>query len=217
MIATAAWTPFYLINETWGFIVAWVLMLGILLDSLSMMSIADNNKVYWPEVFFVRIPMSTFAGWITSAFVVFTQLMLKSWGMADQDKPLNPKAWTFLDVMMEIDEEAYAVIYLWVAAVFYNVVSYAERDVVYGLVFVWTMAAVLYNVDTEKPEKELLLINAAVIEGVHAFMWYLLIGYITFEVYQPFYDPVSFWGGGTFGFVDYARMGRDFNGLFTFL
>lgn len=70
MLLNAAWLPVFMSNTLWGFIVSWVLIIGILLTDLSLMVIAGRNEVWWLEVFTIRLPFSLYSGWITAATII---------------------------------------------------------------------------------------------------------------------------------------------------
>ena len=112
---------------------------------------------------------------------------------------------------MFISEEEWCIIYLWIAEIFVELVAWGMRDPVFGLVFLWAGAAAIQDSVEERPEDENLLINLSVIAGVHLISMLSLISYLGFEKFQPWYEPISFWSGGTFGKTDWAEMFTDIN------
>lgn len=201
--------PFFLTNSLWGFIVSWLIMLVILATNFSLMVISGRNEIWWPEVFTVRIPFALYSGWVTAATVLNTSVMLKSWGMwdgKDETKPGNDISWDWANFMMFMDEEQWSVVVVWLVFVWYEVVSWSERNPLYGSVYTWASSAILLNLIEDQPWNELLLINVAVIMGLHVVSMFTLTAYMVFEEFQPLYEPLSFWGGGLVGFTDWRLM-----------
>ena len=144
--------PFFMSNTLWGFIVSEVFMLIIFATNIAMMVISCSNKVCRMEVFTVRLPLTLFAGWVTTAAILNTTFMLKSWGMwdgKDVTKPGNDISWDWLNFMMFIDEEMWSIILLWFAFVWYTAVSWGIKNPLYGSVFTWASAAILTNLIKE--------------------------------------------------------------------
>ena len=119
----------------------------MLITGLGVMIVADQCEVWWPEVFVVRIPWSIYTGWLVAATILSTTAMLKSWGMRDPQTQswydANPDAWTFMTPLMFISEEEWSIMLLWFAEVFVEVVAWANRDPIFGLVFAWAAVAVI--------------------------------------------------------------------------
>ena len=108
-LLNAAWLPVFQSNTLWGFIVGWVLLVGIWLTNTALMVISQRNHSWWLEVLMVRLPFSIYSGWVTGATVLNTAYMLKSWGMADEPnrvRPLTPtnETWTWAYPLMVISE-----------------------------------------------------------------------------------------------------------------
>lgn len=112
--------------------------------------------------------------------------MLKSWGMSNAEtvpnaRPLNKEAYTFMDVFMFMTEEDYAIVILWVAVIIYNLTAWMDRNPVFGSVFIWAMAGILEETLRERGYNKNLIINEAVIIGVHTVSMMTLGGYLIFE------------------------------------
>jgi hypothetical protein len=107
---------------------------------------------------------------------------------------------------MFISEEEWSIIFVWVATIFVEFVSWANRDPIFGLVFAWAAAAVIYDNVEEGSKYENFLINVSTITGIHSISMITLITYLIFETLQPWYEPISFWGGGTFGMTNWSKM-----------
>lgn len=108
-----------------------------------------------------------------------------------EDKPWNPimkeVTWTWADVLMIMTEEEWTCIIVWVAEIIYEVAAWNERNPLYGSVFSWAMAAILENLVSNKPENEILIINASIILGIHVISMAVLTSYLIFEELQPWY------------------------------
>lgn len=158
MIVNAGWLPFFQSNTLWGFIVSEVMILFLWATAISLMVIADRMDLWWVEVITMRLPFSVYAGWLTSATALNTAFMFKSWGMADEptvvttyDGTIIAEAWTWMDFMMFMSEEAWITCLLWFVFLVYEVIAWVERNPVYGLVFGWAGAAVVTYTATETP------------------------------------------------------------------
>lgn len=149
-LLNAAWLPIFQSNTHWGFIVGWFLIVGIWLTNTALMVIAQRNESWWLEVLLVRLPFSVYSGWVTGATVLNTSYMLKSWGMADNPyriRPLSQLApiWDWAHPLMFISEEEWTVVALWMVEVFFEIVSWWERNPAWGSVFTWASTAILVN------------------------------------------------------------------------
>ena len=60
-----------------------------------------------------------------------------------------------------------------------------------------------------KPENEALIINLSVIEGVHTVSMIVMVIYLIFEEFQPWFVPLSFWNNGIFSMTDWSQMFTD--------
>ena len=172
------------------------------------MVIADRNPAYWMEAITVRAPFSVYTGWLTAATILNTTFMFKSWGWGDVET-IPYWAWDFANFMNFIDEESWTIITVWIALVIYTVISWVERNPVYGGVFIWAGTAILENLVTNKPQFETLIINAGVVLGIHSIDMVILSLYLIWEELQPYYIPLSFWNGGIISNIEWYRMFED--------
>jgi len=208
LLANAAWLPIFNTNTEWGLIVGFVLMLILLVTNLSMMSISGYNEVWWLEVLIIRIPFSLYAGWITTATILGLCFLLKSWGMYETGpafQPDNDIGWDFLSDLMFMGEEEWSIVLVWGAFFVYEIISWVERNPVYGGVYVWALAAILDScLETRAEQSQALVINIGIAMGMHGISMVILALYLLFEVMEPWYEPLSFWGGGILGFTDWS-------------
>lgn len=180
-----------------------------------MVVISGRNKVWWPEVFAVRLPLSMYAGWITAAMILNCSYMAKSIGFTDPGANPSQAYPDWGDIGMS--EEYWSIIIVWVALLIYTAAAWSERNPMLGGVYLWAGAAILENLVTNKPENEVLIINCAVILGIHGISMATLTSYLIFEELQPWYEPLSFWKGGLIGDVDWYRMFEDLGWLTNIL
>merc|ERR1719331_570165 len=113
--------------------------------AVALMAIADRFDLWWVEIFTMRLPFSLYAGWLTSATALNTAFMLKSWGMSDEPFIINKwngdgssypyyVGWTWMDFMMFMSEESWVCVLLWFVFLVYEVISWVERNPLYGAV-----------------------------------------------------------------------------------
>merc|ERR1712127_240086 len=101
--------------------------------------------------------------------------------MTDEWWAANPEAWTFLSDLMFISEEEWCIVYLWIMEIIVEMISWGNRDPIFGLVFAWAGAAVINETLDDRPEDENLVINVSVIAGVHIISMLTMITYLIFE------------------------------------
>lgn len=106
-----------------------------------------------------------------------------------------------LKPLMFLSEEDWTIITLWMVECFFEVISWWERNPVWGSVFTWASSAILNkNLDKmdalEKAGKDsnfMLVANVGCIIVIHAFSQGLLFIYLIFEQLQPWYLPFTYW------------------------
>lgn len=159
----------------------------------------------------VRIPFSVYSGWVTCATVLNTFYMLKSWGMSDDIKyDANKNAgngwWSWLRPMMFMNEENWTILSFWGVGVFFEVVSWWERNPIWGSVFTWAGSAILAKniakmTELEKVGKSnsTIIANVGIVLFIHAASMGVEFIYLFIENLQPYFEPISFWQGGVFG------------------
>jgi hypothetical protein len=124
MICNALWLVVFGRNNTVAFIIAWILIVGILVtDIIIMMKALRAKNLSVIEFLTLRVGFSIYSGWVTAATIINTTIILKSVGM-------------------EANEETWGVIILWVALVVYTLASFNERNFAYGAVFIWVLLAI---------------------------------------------------------------------------
>jgi hypothetical protein len=189
------------------------------MSNTALMVISQRYESWWLEVLMVRLPFSVYSGWVTGATVLNTLYMLKSWGMSDSPK-LGPGKnggagwWQWASDMMFLSEEEWTIVTLWAVEVFFEIISWWERNPVWGSVFTWASSAILDNnikkldVLTKSGQKDntILIANIGAILAIHGSSMALLFGYLVFENLQPWYNPISFWQGGIMGMTDWSLM-----------
>ena len=114
---------------------------------------ADLSAIEWISM---RGGFSIYAGWVTAAFILNVAFLLKSLGMADPNI-LNG----------EVTEEQVTILVLWVAFAIYNLESHADKNVLYGSVFFWVLAAIRDHILNTEPEYSAIAKNALIIGCLH--------------------------------------------------
>lgn len=180
-----------------------------------MMVITDHNEVWWPEILFVRAPITLYTGWITAATILNTSYMLKSWGMADDlfdATGLDHLTWGKW-MTFGIDEIFWAMLIIGVANVIYGTVSWVERNPLYGAVWIWALSAIIENTYSNKltwsPYSMLLVFEGVFCLTGHIINMMSLVGYLMYEELQPNWIPAEYWRGGLVSNVDYVKMFYD--------
>lgn len=110
------------------------------------MVVVESNKVWWPEVFIIRAPMTIYAGWLSAATILNSSYMFKAFGMKNPSAPTNPIAFRFLEPIMflgDLSEQLWSSVIAWVALVIYGVAAWSERNPLLGGVYLWAGAAIL--------------------------------------------------------------------------
>jgi hypothetical protein len=124
MICNSLWLVVFGRNNSTAFIIAWIIIVGILVtDVIIMMKALRTKQINTIEFLTLRIGFSIYSGWVTAATILNTTIFLKSVGM-------------------ESNEETWGVIILWVALVVYTLASFNERNFAYGAVFIWVLLAI---------------------------------------------------------------------------
>ena len=116
-----------------------------------------------------------------------------------------------MDFMMVISEEEWSIILLWAAEIFIEIVCWGDRNPIFGLVFLWAGAGIIADTVEKRPANENLIINLSTMIGIHTISMMTLTAYLIFEIFQPWYEPISFWSGGIFSKVNWAEMLTDVN------
>lgn len=147
IMLNACWFAFAIIWEDWALTVSTLMIWTMLATGLYVMTIADQFEVWWPEVLLVRIPWSLYTGWLVAASTLSGASMFKSWGMRDGQTQewmdANPDKWTFLSGLMFISEEEWLIVWVWCIEIMTEIITWANRDPVFGLVFAYAAAAVI--------------------------------------------------------------------------
>ena len=52
---------------------------------------------------------------------------------------------------MFMNEEMWSILFVWVLEIFVEVVAWANRDPIFGLVFAWAAVAVIQDIQNERP------------------------------------------------------------------
>ena len=144
--------------------------------------ICTRSKVNTIEWISLRCGFTIYAGWVTAATILNVTYMLKSFGVADPNIP--------------IDEETTAVIILWIALVIYNVATYLERNPLFGGIFIWVIFAIHHNIVNNKSQYTEMEDNTALIGIIHCISMFGFTTYLAIEYFTDY--KVENWYYGLF-------------------
>ena len=125
MIVNAFWLLIFGQDNKYCFALSFaddVLLYG---TGIVILRLADANKLNGlVEKVFLRDTFSIYAGWLTTATILNIAFMLKSWGLKGDF------------------EVTLSVCILAIAEVIYCIISYHERNPLFGAVFIWVLFAI---------------------------------------------------------------------------
>lgn len=128
MFLNAIWLVIFMTNNDVGFgfgLMDIILMLG---TCFFMMMKSTRVKATWMELLCMRLMFSIYTGWVTAATIVNATFYLKAVGLKDPNA-----GWA---------ESTWSCIILYVAFVIYSLVSFMERNPIYGGVYIWVVVAI---------------------------------------------------------------------------
>ena len=143
---------------------------------------STRTKVNTCEWIIIRCGFTMYAGWVTAATILNAAWLLKSFGVADPNIP--------------IDEETTTVIILWIALVIYNVATYRERNPLFGGVFIWVIFAIHHNIVNNKSQNEKIENNSTLIANIHCISMFGFTTYLAIEYFSDY--KVENWCFGLF-------------------
>lgn len=135
MLTAPAWMILFQTNSSIGFSFALIVIFGMLLSCFILMRQSTRTKVNAVEFICLRCGFSMYTGWVTAATFLNVTFALKSYGLFGDS--LNKGF---------VDEETWTIINLWFALITFNLIQGAERNPIYGGVFIWTLFAIWDNV-----------------------------------------------------------------------
>ena len=139
MVANGIWLPLFQLDTKVGFVVGLIDIIFIISTAVYMMMKTTRAKLNAWEFVSLRLGISIYSGWLTAATILNVTYMLKCFGVKD------PELGSF-------GEEGWTILILYVAFLIYNVVSYVEKNPVYGSVFIWVIFAIINNLKENRPE-----------------------------------------------------------------
>jgi len=107
------------------------------------------------------------------------------------------------DIPFGLDEEQLTIGVLWTAFTIYNVAAFAERNPLFGGVFIWVILAIRNNVETNKSQYTNLLTNTTIIAVLHVATMVGLTSYLIIEGVVDTFVPdldiqAPYWNYGLF-------------------
>lgn len=203
IIALSAWQYIFLTNTTAGFIISTLDIFVVLATAISMLWLSLRATNNWLEVIVIRTGFSIYGGWLTAATILNISFVFKVCGLGGPNLPLS--------------EEWFGVIIVWVAFAIYNLISYWERDPIYGAVYLWALGAIFAEVDAEKKSMTNLWLHSLIALSVHGASMIVLTAYLLFEWAEDsifgWYSAPEFWDHGLFHDVTWAPAERKLTQL----
>lgn len=199
MLAISAWQYIYLTNSNAGMIVSCLDIFIVLATAVHMLQLSLRETNNWMEVLAIRTGFSIYSGWLTSATILNISFVLQAFGLKGPD--------------LAISEEAWGVAIVWIAFALYNLISYWEKDPVYGAVYIWALGAIFAEVNETKSDMSDLWYNSLIALCIHAVSMMFLSTYLVFEwgedVILGWYKVPDFWSRGIFYAVTWAPAGLE--------
>ena len=191
MMGNAAWLIMFQTNNLYGQIAALFDICGMLASNLYIMMQSTRTNVDIFELISLRGGFSIYSGWVTAATILNATYVLQQLGVGDPDVPFG------------LDEEQVTIGVLWTAFAIYNVAAFAERNPLFGGVFIWVIFAIRNNVETNKSQYSNLLTNTTVIGAIQIFTMLGLTIFLIFEESIKLFAPeleieVPYWNYGLF-------------------
>ena len=141
----------------------------MLLSCFILMRQSTRAKINAVEFIGMRCGFSIYTGWVTAATFLNLCLVLKSYGVfGDSYSDSNDY------------EEPWTIVFMWIAFVVFNLIQAAERNPLYGAVFIWTLFAIWDNV-SQKYFLETLAKNLKILTIIHCSLVGIFSGYLVYE------------------------------------
>ena len=198
MIANGTWFAFRGLNTEFSL---WVKLLVIMLmfaTDLYMQVVSNRASANWLEFLTMRIGFSIYGGWLIAATYLQAEALLTYYGIGP---------------LWGIPYETIGVIFTWLALLIYSLISYVDRDPVFGFIFSWALTAILVDIAAKRPSLSSLYLNGIIIDILNTISMVSLTIYLVFETLQDklwnFYKPLDFYKHGIF--YDISWTAADLN------
>lgn len=205
MLANTIWLPVFQTYTGEGFIFGFILLVTIWITNFAMMFFADHATFNWLEVLCVRLGLSIYTGWTTGATVLNSIYMFKYYGANNNKVYMGPGGGQGdLAFLMEyLNEEEWGVIIIWCVFVLVNLISFGERNPLYGSVLIWVSGAIFEKTNSLKPGNTMIWANSLAVMCIQIVLMGLWWTYLIFETAQngELFDFIPYWDFGLFGKV----------------
>lgn len=182
MAANGTWFVFRGLNNEIGQWIKLLLILAMLATGLYIQVVSNRASVNWFEFITIRLGVSIYSGWLLAATYLQADGLISYYGMG----PL----WGF-------SYETIGVIFAWIALSIYTVISYVDRNPIFGFAFTWAMTAILVDIKTKRPSLENFFLHGTIIDIINTISMLCLTTYLVFETLQDdlwkFYKPLEFY------------------------
>ena len=123
MTLNGVWLLIFGFDEPLAFGLSMIVMFGILITTIEILRASHRSKVNFFEAISLRVGFSIYGGWVTAATILNISIFLKSVGF-------------------DSDEEFITQIILSIAFLIYFAFALAERDPLFGGVFIWVLISI---------------------------------------------------------------------------
>jgi len=167
------WNLIFLTNSGAGFYLALIDIIVMLVTGYKLMAASMRNSVNWIEFITMRIGFSIYSAWLVAATILNITFVLK-WTIKG-----DPKTgfWE--------NEEAYGIVVVWLAFLLYNFVSYYDKNPVFGLIYLWVLAAIMSDIEAKRPQMEALNTNCLIVMIIHSISMLALTMWLLFKLFKP--------------------------------
>ena len=148
-----------MMNNTNGFIIAQLLIFGMVATQWYILMLASTTKLNMVELVSLRVGFTIYTGWVTAASIIGVCFFLVSVGMTEPNAGFSNTAW--------------CIIILYVALIIYILASFRERNPLYAGVYIWVLLAIRSErVDTPSIQTNCIVcivLTAIAVAGITAF------------------------------------------------
>ena len=163
VLSNLLWVPIYRSYNIYAWIGAFVDITFMLASSIYIMRKATRAKVNDSEIITLRVGFSIYSAWVMAATIVGITGLFKMAGFEDPNIPFG------------LDEEQVAIGVLWIAFLIYNAIAFAERNPLFGAIFIW----VIFSIGNESESQyQSLITNTTILGFMQIFMMVGLTIYI---------------------------------------
>lgn len=167
MLANGTWFAFSRLDSSFALWVKSLTILFMLGTCLYMQVVSNRSSTNWIELLVTRLGFSIYGGWLVAATYIQVEGLMAHNGL------VGP--------IFGIPYETVGVLMTWFALVVYNVISYVDRDPVFGFVFSWALTAIIVDTAAKRPSLQELYLHSIIIDVLNTISMVSLTIYLVFE------------------------------------